>query len=453
MARVTGRVFLVDRKSGPQWYAKYRLPSGKQVQKRLGPVHTGRGRCPAGSYTRTARDALEAILTDARRGTLENAARASSVTFADAAAEYLRYIADVRKRERSTLTDYASVINSYLLAAFGHMSLEAITADHIDAYKERLLAERRLGNRTVVRHLTVLHGIFRRAARVWGLQRNPASADLVERPPVRYSGEFKTLRPGEVLQLARHADGRQDAALYLTAAFTGLRMGELLALRWRDVDFALQRLHVRRNYTDRREKAPKSGRVRSAPIVDEVTAALDALTRRAHFTSPDDPVFPNEVGEHLCGWTVRRRFYAALDAAGLPRLRFHDLRHCFATIAVQRLPLHTVQGYLGHAHISTTMRYVHHTPAARDVALLSDASRAETVLISGHARDTPAAINPPHMAARDGAEPNEEEAPTGIEPVTSSSRAVERNLLDWAELQAARAVSVYRPLFEPGGGV
>jgi hypothetical protein len=46
-----------------------------------------------------------------------------------------------------------------------------------------------------------------------------------------------------------------------------------------------------------------------------------------------------------------------------------------------------------------------------------------------------------------------EEAPTGIEPVTSSSRAVERNLLDWAELQAARAVSVYRPLFEPGGGV
>ncbi len=177
-----------------------------------------------------------------------------------------------------------------------------------------------------------------------------------------------------------------DAALYITAAFSGLRLGELLALRWHDVDFALQRLHVRRNYTDRREKAPRSGRVRSAPMVDEVTAALDGLTRRAHFTAADDLVFPNEVGEHLCGWTLRRRYYAALDAAGLPRLRFHDLRHCFATIAVQRLPLHTVQGYLGHAHISTTMRYVHHTPAARDVALLSEAIRAETVLISGHAR-------------------------------------------------------------------
>ena len=255
------------------------------MQQRLGPAHTA-GAVPAGHYTaRTAGDALGAILADARRGTLQ-AHEATGATFADAAAEYLRYIADVRMRERSTVTDYASVINGYLLAEFGHMSLEAITADHIDAYKERLLAEGRLGNRTVVRHLTVLHGIFRRAGRVWGLARNPASADLVERLPVRYSGEFKTLRPDEVLQLARIADGRQDAALYITAAFSGLRLGELLALRWHDVDFALQRLHVRRNYTDRREKAPKSGRVRSAPMVDEVTAALDGLTRLARTSPP-----------------------------------------------------------------------------------------------------------------------------------------------------------------------
>ncbi len=229
--------------------------------------------------------------------------------------------------------------------------------------------------------------------------------------------------PDEVLQLARHADGQQDAALYLTAAFSGLRLGELLALRWHDVDFALQRLHVRRNYTDRREKAPKSGRVRSAPMVDEVTAALDGLTRRVRFTAAEDLVFPNEVGEHLCGWTLRRRYYAALDAAGLPRLRFHDLRHCFATIAVQRLPLHTVQGYLGHAHISTTMRYVHHTPAARDVALLSEAIRAETVLISGHARDTLAAAGPSQTVADDAVEPIRGEAPTGIEPVYTALQA------------------------------
>ena len=425
MARVTGHVFLVDRKAGPQWYAKYRVPSGKQVQQRLGPAHTGRGRCPAGRLTeRTAKEALDAILTDARRGTRQtHDEHAAAVTFKDAAAEYLRFIADVRKRERSTVNDYRGVIDGYLVAEFGTVAITDVTPDMVDAYKERLLAEGRLSNRTVVRHLTVLHGIFKRAARVWGLQRNPASADLVERPPVRYSGEFRTLRPDEVLLLLQHANNPQDAAIYVTAAFTGLRLGELLALRWSDVDFGLQRLQVRRNFTDRREKTPKSGRVRSAPMVDEVMAALDALSRRDRFTRPGDLVFVNDVGGHVDGWALRRRYYAALDTAGLPRLRLHDLRHCFATIAVQRLPLSTVQGYLGHAHISTTMRYVHHTPAARDVALLSDAIRAETAAISGHARDTPATTNIPPTDANVGAEPKAGKAPTGIEPVLTALQA------------------------------
>ena len=112
----------------------------------------------------------------------------------------------------------------YLLPEFGTLALEDVTADLIDAYKERLLAERRLSNRTIVRHLTVLHGIFKRAARVWGLDRNPASAELVERPPVRYSGEFRTLTPAEVVRLARHAHDEQHAAPFVPVAFTGLTM-------------------------------------------------------------------------------------------------------------------------------------------------------------------------------------------------------------------------------------
>lgn len=401
VGRVTGHVRRVDRKTGPVWYAKWRDASGRQVQRKLGPAHIGRGRPLAGHYTeRTAQEALDAILTDARRGTVAAHDQTPDVTFADAAAEFLRYVADVRQREASTVTDYRSVIEGYLLAEFGSHAIGAITPDMVDGYKERLLAEGRLSNRTIVRHLTVLHGIFKRAGRVWDLERNPASADLVERPPVRYSGEFQTLRPEQVLELARNAATPHDAAIYITAAFTGLRLGELLALRWHDVDFALQRLQVRRNYTDGREKAPKSGRVRSAPMVDEVVTILDGLSRREFFTGPGDLVFPGTGGGHECGWSLRRRYYAALERAGLPRLRFHDLRHCFATIAVQRLPLSTVQGYLGHAHIATTMRYVHHTPAARDVALLSEAIRAEVSPISGHAGDTPAETAPAPGAER-----------------------------------------------------
>ena len=143
MARVTGHVFLVDRKAGPQWYAKYRLPSGEQLQQRLGPAHTGRGRCPAGHLTeRTAKDALNAILADARRGTRHrHDEQAAAVTFQDAAAENLRFIADGRKRERSTVNDYRGVIDGYLVPEFGPRAIDAITPDDIDVYKERLIAE------------------------------------------------------------------------------------------------------------------------------------------------------------------------------------------------------------------------------------------------------------------------------------------------------------------------
>jgi len=377
---VSGHVSLRQRKrpAGPVFFIKYRLPDGRQVQKLLGPAWTGKGRPAAGHYTeRTAREALEAALTDARRGTLAGMHR-THATFADAAAEYLRYVEHVRQCEASTVRDYKSVIGRYLLPVFAERPLESITADDIDAYKEALIAEGRLSNRTIVRHLAVLHGIFRRAARVWNLQVNPASADLVERPRVSYSGEFRMLSPEDVFALARSAEDPADGALYVTAAFTGLRQGELLALRWRDVDFALQRLQVRRNYTDRMEKTPKSGRVRSAPMIDEVVVVLDELSQRELFVGPDDLVFCSSVGGHLDSWALRKRFYAALARAGLPRIVFHDLRHCFASLAVTKLPLSTVQGYLGHAHISTTMRYVHHTPAAGDAALLSAALRSDT---------------------------------------------------------------------------
>lgn len=180
---VSGHVKLVSRKRGDQWYAKYRLPDGRQVQRRLGPAWTERSAPPAGHYTRrTAEAELHAILTDARRGSLPGAL--GMATFSDAAAEYLRFVRDVRQIDANTVDDYRGVIDGYLLAEFGEASIEAITPDAIDAYKERLIAEGKLSNRTIVRHLTVLHGIFKRAKRVWGLASNPAARDVIEYPRV-----------------------------------------------------------------------------------------------------------------------------------------------------------------------------------------------------------------------------------------------------------------------------
>ena len=417
-SRVTGHLRLVQRKRGPQWYLKYRLANGRQVQRHLGPAWTGKGRPSAGYYTkRMAEEALQAILTDARRGTLGAHQReAPAVTFADAAAEYLRFVRDVRKRDDTTLKDYEGVINGYLLDEFGATAIDGITPDDIDRYKERLIVEGRLSNRTIMRHLTVLHGIFKRAKRVWKLAENPASADLVERPQVVYTGEFDTLNRDQVLLLAAHAADEQDAALYLAAAFTGLRQGELLGLRWSDVDFLSDLIHVRHNYTDRTEKVPKGKRVRSVPMVPELADRLAKLKSRTHFTHDDDLVFCNEVGAHLCAWKLRRRFYRALERAGLPRIVFHSLRHCFGTHGIRAWDPNTLQGYMGHQHYSTTARYLHHRPAASDAAKLAAA-------FSGHAGDTIADRRTAQDAEKRGLAGDSPEATTGIEPVYTALQA------------------------------
>jgi integrase len=153
-------------------------------------------------------------------------------------------------------------------------------------------------------------------------------------------------------------------------------MGELRALRWRDVDFAKRSVFVRRNFTGGQERVPKSGKVRSVPMVDQALVALDGLSRRDDHVAPDSLVFCDEWGRHLYDYTIRNGFYDALEAAGLGALRagedpivFHDLRHTFGTLAVQAFPLTDVKAYMGHVDISTTMIYVHHVPR-HDAALL-----------------------------------------------------------------------------------
>jgi integrase len=90
-------------------------------------------------------------------------------------------------------------------------------------------------------------------------------------------------------------------------------------------------------------------------MTDQVMLVLDGLSQRPHFAAEDDLVFRNAFGEHLDGSALRRRFYATMERAALKRIRFHDLRHTFGTLAVQAFPLTDVKAFMGHADISTTM--------------------------------------------------------------------------------------------------
>jgi integrase len=123
------------------------------------------------------------------------------------------------------------------------------------------------------------------------------------------------------------------------------------------------------------------------PMIDQVAKVLDQLSRREWFIGENDLVLCNDVGDHFDDSALRRRFYAARSAAGLKRIRFHDLRHTFGTLAVQVFPLSDVKAFMGHADIATTMIYVHYLPQLAAADRLSRALRAAAGIESTSAVD------------------------------------------------------------------
>ena len=159
--------------------------------------------------------------------------------------------------------------------------------------------------------------------------------------------------------------GRLERALYVTAAMTGLRRGELLTLRWQDVDFDAGVVRVRRTYSRGEFRTPKSRRSnRAVPLAERVTAALLLHKEVTNFSTDSDLVFAHpEHGHALDPSRVRKRFIAAARRAGLRPVRFHDLRHSFATrMAAAGAPLRAIQEWMGHSDQRTTMIYSHFAP-------------------------------------------------------------------------------------------
>ncbi len=294
------------------------------------------------------------------------------MTFSEAAAEWLRFIREDRARKPSTLVDDESALRAHLLPAFGDRELESILPAEIEAWRRSLTG---LSNRSKNKLLIQMHGIFRRAQVVWDVAVNPLAR--VEKHPMRSSGDIAVFSPEEVWALVRASASEQDGALFLTAAFTGLRMGELLALRWRDVDFAGSTIRVRASYAGAALTTPKSGKVRAVPLAPDVASVLAQLGRREHWVGDDDLVFVGLAGGYLDGSALRRRFKAALADAGLRPLRFHDLRHTFGTRMIAKADIRRVQEWMGHADIQTTMRYLHYTPRSEDARLVAEAFAVE----------------------------------------------------------------------------
>jgi integrase len=182
------------------------------------------------------------------------------------------------------------------------------------------------------------------------------------------------------LEAVLRATPETDRALYITAAMTGLRRGELLALRWRDIDWIAQRVRVRENYVRGEYGAPKSKRsTPSVPLANRVAGELERHFQRSSFQKDDQLVFPNAAGGPRDTTTLRRRFERAVKKAKVRKVRFHDLRHTFGTrMAAAGVSMRTLQEWMGHRDFSTTLRYADYQPAAGEAALVERAFGAGT---------------------------------------------------------------------------
>ncbi len=274
-----------------------------------------------------------------------------------------------------TFIRYREILTVHAIPSLGGRPLGKLTPQDLQALYTRKL-EDGLAPSTVGKLHAVLHRAFQDALH-WGMvARNVCDA---VKPPKAKVKEMRTLSPEQARHLLSKADGDPLHALYVLALTAGLRQGELLGLKWQDADLEMGRLQVRRsigriNGQGFVEQEPKSAR--SKRSVSLTPMAVDALRKhrarqreqrlQALAWENNDLVFSNGVGRPIeAGNLLRRCFHPLLERAGLPRMRFHDLRHTAATLLLtQGCHPKVVQEMLGHASISLTLDlYSHVVPS------------------------------------------------------------------------------------------
>ena len=289
------------------------------------------------------------------------------LTFEIAGAQYLTHLEEVMQRKRTTVQDYRIMLRRHLAPFFGKRALGAIEPVDIGDY---IAAKRRAGlaMKTVTNHLQFAHGVFAFALRRRWVVTNPVA--MADRPPAAPGDpDIRFLDREELEALLRAAVddylGSLDRVLWLTAAMTGLRQGELAALRWRDVDWTARVIRVRRSFSRGQWSTPKSRRsIRAVPMADRVASEVERHFGRLAYTDDDDLVFCHpHTGTPYDASKSRVRFKDALKRAELRDIRFHDLRHTYGTLmAAAGTPLRTLQGWMGHRDYKTTEIYADFAP-------------------------------------------------------------------------------------------
>ena len=384
------------------YYGRWRTLDGRNVNRIVGPVRTpgsadGLTRAQAERAFRRLQDAEERV---------PRPVRGAAIATVDEVTDSLRQKLRLRGARRSYLQGCESMQRIHISPRFGATAVSDVTTAHVEALATAMLRDGR-SPKTVRNVMTFLHSVFEQALDQGLIRENPvrratrpgrrsvgdANPDLQVLTVEELDAVLRAIPDETVFRApAPSRRGRRGPApppppdvlgpvlrvLVLAAAMTGLRQGELLGLRWRDVDWRAQRIRVRNTFVRGEHSAQGKSALstrRSVPMTDRLAGELDRWSRRTVYGGDDDLVFAHpQTGTPIDRTKVTRRFQEACRAAGVRPVRFHDLRHTFATrLAASGQPMRTIQEFLGHADSKTTQIYAHYAPSEREVEMINEA--------------------------------------------------------------------------------
>lgn len=305
--------------------------------------------------------------------------------------------------KESTFDSYRRNMENHVLPRLGDVPVDELTPRMLtDMYVELLESGRLNGDRRglsakTVRYLhTIVHKALADAVDDGLLKLNPADRAKAPKPGRSSNRELRFWEPRQLAQFLRHVHGTPLEPLWQLAAFTGMRRGELLGVRWGDIDFENKRLSIRRSIVSVGyrivETTPKTHQARVIDLDPATIVVLEShrvesetiARSEGHELLATDRVFYRSDGEVFHPEMVTIQFQAALRRAGLPRIRLHDLRHTHATLAIRAgVSPKVISERLGHHTPEFTMhQYAHVLPgmqadaAARIADLVADADLA-----------------------------------------------------------------------------
>lgn len=280
----------------------------------------------------------------------------------------------------STHDSYRRIIERHVLPSLGHLRLQHLAGHQLDVLYAELLGDG-LAPKTVRNVHTTIHKALHDAVRKDLVPRNVA--DAADPPKLARPGEneMKTWAPNEVITFFEAIAEHRLAVAYVLAATTGMRRGEILGLRWSNVDLEDRRLTITRTILSVAYKitagTPKTGKGRRTIALDAETVrllrqhrTLQSAERGGRATTRDDYVFAKPDGQPIHPDYFSQTFDRTVKRLGLPRIRLHDLRHTHATLGLAAgVPVKIMSERLGHATAAFTQDvYMHAIPAMEEAA-------------------------------------------------------------------------------------